>query len=112
MTQAGQQHTGLSKFARYAWAVLAYNVVVILYGAFVRATGSGAGCGAHWPLTRNGVVIPQTTTIHTLIEFFHRVTGVGLPFRNPHPAGVGMAEISKGLSHPQVERGGDGVHHF
>jgi len=37
----------LTRFAKYAWAVLAVNILVILWGAFVRATGSGAGCGAH-----------------------------------------------------------------
>jgi heme A synthase len=63
----------LSRFAKYSWAVLAYNVFVILFGAFVRATGSGAGCGAHWPLC-NGVVIPQPKQIATVIEFTHRLT--------------------------------------
>ena len=45
-------------FSRFAWGVLFYNVVVILWGALVRATGSGAGCGGHWPLC-NGEVLPQ-----------------------------------------------------
>jgi len=45
----------------------------VLWGAFVRATGSGAGCGAHWPLC-NGEVIPRTGRIQTLIEFSHRIT--------------------------------------
>jgi heme a synthase len=39
----------------------------------VRASGSGAGCGSHWPLC-NGVVIPDTSTLHTLVEFTHRLT--------------------------------------
>ena len=29
------------RFTTYAWIVLAANLVVILWGAFVRATGSG-----------------------------------------------------------------------
>ncbi len=68
-----------SAFQIYAWGVLAYHVtVVILWGAFVRATGSGAGCGEHWPLC-NGSAIPQSPTIATLIEFSHRLTsGVAL----------------------------------
>jgi heme a synthase len=33
--------------ARFAWSVLAWNVAVIAWGAYVRATGSGAGCGDH-----------------------------------------------------------------
>jgi heme A synthase len=60
-------------FARYAWSVLAYNIFVILFGAFVRASGSGAGCGSHWPLC-NGVVIPRNVQIETIIEFSHRLT--------------------------------------
>jgi heme A synthase len=62
----------------FAWATLAYNVTVILWGAYVRVTGSGAGCGNHWPLC-NGEVIPRAQHIQTLIEFTHRVTsGIAL----------------------------------
>lgn len=61
--------TGLRRFG---WFVLAYNVLVVLWGAVVRATGSGAGCGAHWPLC-NGVVIPQAPQFHTIVEFTHRL---------------------------------------
>ena len=50
-----------------------YTVVVILWGAFVRATGSGAGCGSHWPLC-SGEVIPRSPTVETLIEFGHRLS--------------------------------------
>ncbi|MBX3205615.1 MAG: COX15/CtaA family protein [Labilithrix sp.] len=61
------------KIVRLAWAVLGYNVAVVLWGAFVRATGSGAGCGRHWPLC-NGEVIPQPKSIATIIEATHRAT--------------------------------------
>jgi heme A synthase len=68
----------MPRLARYAWAVLAYNVAVILWGAYVRATGSGAGCGAHWPLC-NGEVVPRAAAVATLIEFSHRLSsGVAL----------------------------------
>ena len=61
-----------------AWAALAINVAVILWGAVVRATGSGAGCGNHWPLC-NGDILPQDPSITTLIEFSHRLSsGVAL----------------------------------
>jgi heme A synthase len=63
----------LSRFAIYAWGVLAYNLVVILWGAYVRASGSGAGCGSHWPLC-NGEIMPVAPRIATLIEFSHRIT--------------------------------------
>jgi len=66
------------RFTTYAWGVLGYNLLVIIWGAFVRATGSGAGCGSHWPLC-NGEVLPRAPQIETLIEFSHRVTsGVAL----------------------------------
>jgi heme A synthase len=60
-------------FARYAWAVLAYNLGVVLWGGFVRATGSGAGCGNHWPLC-NGTVTQHSPSAATIIEFTHRIT--------------------------------------
>jgi len=64
---------------RFAWAVLVYNVAVILWGAVVRATSSGAGCGDHWPLC-NGVVLQSNPRLATLIELAHRVSsGVTLP---------------------------------
>ena len=61
------------RFARYAWGVVLLNIVVIVWGAFVRATGSGAGCGDNWPLCQ-GEVIPRPESIETVIEFSHRVT--------------------------------------
>jgi cytochrome c oxidase assembly protein subunit 15 len=60
-------------FTRYAWAVLAVNLAVIAWGAFVRATGSGAGCGRHWP-TCNGEIVPRSPATATAIEFGHRLT--------------------------------------
>ena len=61
------------KLARFAWFALFYNVVVILWGAYVRATGSGAGCGAHWPLC-DGTIIPRDPGAAMMIEFSHRVS--------------------------------------
>ncbi len=61
------------KVASAAWLLLGYTVVVILWGGFVRATGSGAGCGSHWPLC-NGEVIPRSPGIETLIELGHRLS--------------------------------------
>lgn len=61
---------------RYAWGVVGYNVLVILWGAVVRATGSGAGCGDNWPLC-NGDFFPHHPRLATVIEFAHRsMTGV------------------------------------
>ena len=68
----------MDRLTRFSWFVLAYNLAVILWGAVVRATGSGAGCGNHWPLC-NGVVVPRSAAIATLIEFSHRATsGIAL----------------------------------
>ena len=68
----------LTPFARFSWAVLAYTVAVILWGAFVRATGSGAGCGAHWPRC-DGKVLPRPQSAEMFIELTHRLTsGVAL----------------------------------
>lgn len=67
-----------NRFANYTWGVLGLNILVILWGAFVRATGSGAGCGAHWP-TCDGQVMPRPETTEMLVEFTHRLTsGVAL----------------------------------
>jgi cytochrome c oxidase assembly protein subunit 15 len=67
-----------NRLARLAWLVLGWNLAVILWGAFVRATGSGAGCGAHWPLC-NGEVLPRAPALDTLVEYTHRLTsGVAL----------------------------------
>ena len=59
--------------ARFAWSVLVYNIAVILWGAYVRASGSGAGCGQHWPLC-NGEIIPRSPSLQTIVEFSHRLT--------------------------------------
>jgi cytochrome c oxidase assembly protein subunit 15 len=58
---------------RFAWGVLTFFILTILWGAVVRATGSGAGCGEHWPLC-NGTVMQPSPTLHTIIEFTHRVS--------------------------------------
>ena len=62
-----------ARLSAFAWSVLGWNVAVIVWGAYVRASGSGAGCGSHWPLC-NGEVLPRSPSIQTLIEFSHRAT--------------------------------------
>jgi heme a synthase len=63
---------------RVSWAILFYFIAVILWGALVRATSSGAGCGDHWPLC-NGTVIQHSPRVDTIIEFTHRLTS-GISF--------------------------------
>lgn len=69
----GLSRIGLSPLAHFAWFVLFYNIAVVVWGAYVRATGSGAGCGSHWPLC-NGELVPTSARAQTLIEFTHRIT--------------------------------------
>jgi heme A synthase len=63
----------MQRLARFAWIVLAYTLAVIVWGAYVRASGSGAGCGSHWPLC-NGGVVPLSPSVETIIEYSHRLT--------------------------------------
>src|SRR3954471_7808993 len=59
-------------FTMFAWMLLAWNIPVILWGAYVRISFSGDGCGAHWPFC-NGQVIPQHMAAPMAIEFTHRM---------------------------------------
>ena len=68
-----EERSGHSRFARFAWFVLGYNILVILWGVFLRASKSGDGCGQHW-LTCQGEVIPSAPQLKTIIEFSHRIT--------------------------------------
>ena len=60
-------------FTTFAWVTYVYLLFVILFGAWVRITGSGAGCGSHWP-TCHGELIPREPSVATMIEYTHRVT--------------------------------------
>jgi cytochrome c oxidase assembly protein subunit 15 len=62
----------------YSIFTFIFTFFVIIWGALVRATHSGAGCGKHWPLC-NGEVVPLGAEIETIIEFTHRTTS-GLSF--------------------------------
>lgn len=65
--------TKFDRFAKYSWFVVAFNLVVILWGVFLRASKSGDGCGQHW-LTCQGEVIPSAPELKTVIEYSHRIT--------------------------------------
>lgn len=69
----GRKKPATARYGKYAWWVLGYTILVILWGTVVRATGSGAGCGDHWPLCE-GQFIPHAAQIATLIEYTHRLT--------------------------------------
>jgi heme A synthase len=77
MEAANQLETSDAKtnrFALFAWVVTALTLAVILWGAFVRASRSGDGCGAHWPLCNGTVALPRASETKTLVEFAHRAT--------------------------------------
>lgn len=65
------------RFRTLAWATLAVTVLVILWGALVRATDSGDGCGSNWPMC-HGEVLPRPKTLEMLIELTHRVSSGGV----------------------------------
>lgn len=60
-------------YPRFAWGFVAYLAAVILFGAWVRITHSGAGCGSHWP-TCHGELVPLAPSVETIIEYTHRLT--------------------------------------
>lgn len=61
------------RFETLALSLLVATLAVIAWGAFVRVTGSGAGCADHWPLC-NGELVPRSPKLATVIELTHRVT--------------------------------------
>jgi heme A synthase len=67
------ERSDLKSLAKYAWFALGYNLLVILWGVFLRASKSGDGCGQHW-LTCGGEVVPSAPELKTVIEFSHRIT--------------------------------------
>ncbi len=73
MVDSYKRNMRLNRYAVFSWGTLGYVLLVIVWGAYVRATGSGAGCGDHWPLC-NGTVVPRAPEVETMIEFTHRVT--------------------------------------
>ncbi|MGA9597335.1 MAG: COX15/CtaA family protein [Acidimicrobiia bacterium] len=70
MTSAGVAPD--SRIRLLAWSALWLTIAVVAGGALVRATDSGAGCGASWPIC-GGKVVPHIGTYHTAIEFSHRM---------------------------------------
>lgn len=65
--------THAKRFRAFSLFALVYSMMVIVFGAWVRVTGSGAGCGQHWP-TCHGEAIPRAPELATIIEFTHRTT--------------------------------------
>jgi len=60
------------RFVTLAWIAAACAYLLIVLGAIVRISGSGMGCGDHWPLC-NGHLFPPLSDIRTVIEWSHRL---------------------------------------
>ena len=62
-------------FGNVALFLLGYTFLVVLWGAWVRISRSGDGCGQSWPLCHGQVLPQELGTSPTLsIEFFHRLS--------------------------------------
>jgi heme A synthase len=64
------------RFARLAWTAATFTYLLIILGAIVRITGSGLGCGEHWPLC-NGRLLPPLD-LPTMIEYGHRLAAAAV----------------------------------
>src|SRR5881296_255900 len=94
-------------FTRLAWGAAVCTYLLIVLGAVVRITGSGMGCGDHWPLC-HGRLFPTLDDIGTLIEWNHRLVAAlvsilvvalaGYAWWLRRDAGSGMRDASNGPS--------------
>jgi heme A synthase len=69
----GSGSSDLRRTFQVGRVALAWNIFVVLFGAVVRISGSGAGCGQHWP-TCNGEIAHLPRRLETWVELTHRVT--------------------------------------
>ncbi len=63
----------MKKFKSYLIFLWVYSILVVIWGAWVRISKSGDGCGTSWPLCNNAI-IPDTSNAQALIEFTHRIS--------------------------------------
>ena len=59
-------------FTTLAFATAFLTVGLIVFGAIVRVTDSGLGCGNQWPLC-NGTIFPPLDNLTAWIEWLHRL---------------------------------------
>src|SRR5947207_3591621 len=64
------------RFTRLAWTAATFTYLLVILGAIVRITGSGLGCGEHWPLC-NGTLLPPLD-LPTMIEYGHRLAAAAV----------------------------------
>ncbi|MFT3766242.1 MAG: COX15/CtaA family protein [Minicystis sp.] len=63
----------MQRLRRFSWATLGVTLAVILWGAYVRVSGSGAGCGKEWPICK-GKLLPTMTSLEMMVEYAHRAS--------------------------------------
>jgi cytochrome c oxidase assembly protein subunit 15 len=71
MTSGHPKNRTLQILYRASWALILYTIVIIAWGAWVRISGSGDGCGDHWPLC-HGAAVPLGGSTKTWTEVAHR----------------------------------------
>ncbi len=69
-----------ARFARFSWGLLAYVLAVVLWGVYLRASGSGDGCGVDWPDCGGAFTLNSGAKTKTLIEYAHRASTMLLGF--------------------------------
>lgn len=94
------------RFTRLAWTAAACTYLLIVLGGIVRITGSGLGCGDHWPVC-NGRLFPPLDDITTVIEWTHRLVAAIVSvlvvavavngWRGKRDAGSGMRVARQGF---------------
>jgi heme A synthase len=62
----------MNSIARVAAAAVTFTYLHLVFGGVVRITGSGMGCGDHWPKC-NGSWIPPFSSPLVMIEWTHRL---------------------------------------
>jgi protoheme IX farnesyltransferase len=63
-----------AKLVPWIRVAIVASLLVMLFGAFVRASLSGDGCGTSWPFCNGGSLLPDTSVLKSVIEFTHRAT--------------------------------------
>ena len=89
------------RFQTLAWTAAACTYLLIVLGAVVRITGSGLGCGNHWPLC-NGHLFPPLNDLPTVIEWSHRMVAAVVSLLVVGLALVGWRLTGSGSLEPGV----------
>ena len=88
--------TVATKLGQFAWMLLAYTSMVLIFGAFVRASYSGDGCGTYWPTCGGVELVPTINSTPRVVEFTHRLTSLLLILGTAALYFVTFRKFSKG----------------